>query len=732
VIARAGTGLRTVHLPIRGMDCAHCARAVRRQLAGVPGVASVEVLHSAGRAVLRMDPARVDEAALHAAVRRAGLAVDVHGDARDAEPRIPAAPRRPAWAFAALAGGALAAALAGEWMGVYDALADLVPAPVWIAALALAGWPVAREAARALRAGRVTPHSLVAIGAAASAAVGEWPAALVVLLLMRVAAAVEAFTGTAGREAIRALAALAPDAARVVDEDGDRQVPLAAVRTGDVVSVRPGERIPVDGEVVEGWARVDRSAVTGEALPQEARAGAQVFAASLVHGGALRIRVTAAVSDSVFARMLRSVETAEGDRPAVHRAADRAAAWMLPVVVAAAILSFAFTGRVTAAASVLVVACSCSIALAAPLAVTAAVAAGARRGVLVRGGRALEALARVNAVLVDKTGTLTAGQPRVTCVTPLAGWSENEVLGLAAAAERDSEHPLGEAVRTAARERGVAVHACDAFQALPGRGVKARVGGAEVTVGNAWLAGPAAAPAVEEIERTGATAVLVACEGTAVGVIGIRDEVRDEVPAALAELDALGMEFVEIVTGDASPAAAVLADSLGVECQAGLLPEEKRALVRSYQAQGYTVAMVGDGVNDAPALACAHVGIAMGTRASALASERAGVVLLRDDWRLVPQAVRLARRAVRVIHLNLAVVLAYNAVGISLAAAGFISPVAAAALHLLPDLWVLGTSSLLLRGAGPAPASAGTAPHGLRRGRFRRSAPAMPAALRTT
>jgi len=566
----------------------------------------------------------------------------------------------------------------------------------------------------------------VAVGAAASAAVGEWPAALVVLLLMRVAAAVEAFTGTTGREAIRALAALAPDTARVVDAVREREVPLSAVLPGDVVSVRPGERIPVDGEVVEGWARVDRSAVTGEALPHEARTGARVFAASLVHGGALRVRVTAPASESVFARMLRSVEAAEADRPAVHRAADRAAAWMLPVVLGTAILSFALTGRVTAAASVLVVACSCSLALAAPLAVTAAVAAGARRGVLVRGGRALEALARVDAVLVDKTGTLTAGRPRVTRVAALGGWTEAEVLGLAAAAERDSEHPLAQAVRDAARERGVTPHACDAFHALPGRGVRASVGGAEVTVGSAWLVPGVAAQAIEEVEREGAAAVLVARDGEPVGVIGMADAVRDEVPAALAELDALGMQFVEIVTGDASPAAAALAESLGVGVQAGLLPEEKLALVRSYQAQGYTVAMVGDGVNDAPALASAHVGVAMGSRASALAAESAGVVLLRDDWRLVPEAVRMARRAVRIIHLNLAGVLVYNAVGITLAAAGLISPVTAAALHLLPDLWVLGTSSMLLRGVGPAPPRAGL-PHG----RFRRSAPAVPAALHT-
>jgi Cd2+/Zn2+-exporting ATPase/Cu+-exporting ATPase len=696
------------------MDCAHCTHTVRDQLAAIPGVEAVEVLLSAGEAVVRLDPARVDRDALRAAVERAGFAVAAPRGTGDAGTPRAEASRRPAWVFGLLAGGALAAALAGEWLGIHDAVAARVPPAAWIAALALAGWPVARDAVRALRAGRVSPHALVGVGAAASAAVGEWPAALMVLLLMRVAAAVEAFTARSGREAIRALAALAPDTARVVDATGERDVPLAAVRAGDVVSVRPGERIPVDGEVVTGRALVDRSAVTGEVIPAETRPGAHVFAASIVHGGALRLRASGSAAESTFARMLRAVQGAEADRPDVHRVADRAAAWMLPVVVAAAIVSFLVTGRVTAAASVLVAACSCSIALAVPLAVTAAIAAGARRGVLVRGGRALEALARVDAILVDRTGTLTVGRPRVTRVTPLAGRTEDEVLELAAAAERDSEHPLAEAIRTAARARGLAPHAPSGFEALPGRGVRARVDGAEVRVGGASLVPGVAASALEEVERDGATAVLVARGGEPVGVIGVTDAARPEVPAALAELDALGMEFVEVVTGDASPAAGALAASLGLEHRGGILPEGKRSIVRAYQAQGFTVAMIGDGVNDAPALACAHVGIAMGPRASALAAETAGVVLMQDDWRLVPEAVRLARRARRVIHLNLAVVVAYNAVGITLAAAGLLSPVAAAALHLLPDLWVLATSSLLLRGVGPGRAATAPARRALR------------------
>ncbi|HXH83485.1 MAG TPA: cation-translocating P-type ATPase [Candidatus Tectomicrobia bacterium] len=601
--------------------------------------------------------------------------------------------------FGVVFGAVLVVVVVGEWFGLFEAYTRRVPWPLGLSIVFAGGYPVFRNVVRAALRRRVTSHTLMTLGVLAALTVGEWATAAVVVLFMRVSDFAERFTTDRARRAIKMLAAMAPQSARVARDAGEVEVPLAGVRLGDTVVVRPGERIPVDGVVLTGHATVDQSTITGESMPADAGPGARVFATTLAHAGSLRIRTTDVGPDTTFGRIVRMVEEAEAHRADVQRWADRFSAYYLPVVVAIAALTLLIRHDVLATAAVLVVACSCSFALATPVAMLASIGASARRGLLIKGGRYLEALARADVILIDKTGTLTLGRPRISAVRPVNGLPEREVVALAAAAERDSEHPLAEAVRRAAQEWAVPVAEPSDFEALPGVGVRARVNGSTITVGapRAIAPPPTLAALIAELEATGQTLLVVARDGEPVGILAASDTPRPEVPEAVAALRTLGIQHVEMLTGDNERVAGALAGALGVRYRANLLPEDKIAVVKEHQAAGRTVVMVGDGVNDAPALAQADVGIAMGAAGTDVALEAAHVALMRDDWRLVPEALRIARRTMRVVKLNMAFTAAYNLVGLALAALGFLPLVFAAAAQSLPDVGILANSSRLLR-----------------------------------
>ncbi len=583
---------------------------------------------------------------------------------------------------------------AGEGLGLFDRLAESLPLAAGAALVGAAGWPVFREVLAAARRRQVTPHTLMTVGAMAALAAGEWPSALVVVFFMRVGEAVEGFTVNQARRAIRALANLAPRRATVVRDGTEVEVPVGEVRVGETVVVRNGARVPVDGTVVDGQAVVDQSALTGESLPVDVGPGATVYAAAIVRQGYLRVRAERVGPDTTFGRVIRLVEEAETQRGRMQRVADRFSTWYLPVVLVVAAATFLLGGGPLAAAAVLVVACSCAFGLATPVAVLAAAGAAARHGLVVKGGRFLEALARADVVLVDKTGTLTLGQPQVAEIVPADGWSASQVLGTAAAAEVYSNHPLAAAVRAAARAQGVPIQVPESFEEVPGVGVRARVNGRWVRVGRPERLG------VGLSRRAGGTALAVVLEADGAfkpcGLILLADRLRPEVPGALQALRA-EVRQIELLTGDRPEVAASLARALAVDYRAGLLPEDKVAVVKEYRARGHTVVMVGDGINDAPALAAADVGIAMGAVGSDVAIEAAPVVLLREDWSLVPAAIRLARRTVRTIRLNLLLAALYNLVGLSLAATGVLPVSVAAAAQFIPDILILGNSARLVR-----------------------------------
>ena len=433
-------------------------------------------------------------------------------------------------------------------------------------------------------------------------------------------------------------------------------------------------------------------------MPVEAAQGSRVYAATIAQLGSLRIRTLQVGPETTFGRVVKMVEEAEANRADIQRMGDRFSSYYLPVVAGIALITFLVSHNPLATAAVLVVACSCSFALATPIAMLASIGAAAKQGVLIKGGKYLELLARVDTVLIDKTGTLTLGRPVLTDIVRLNGLEEAELLWLAASAERYSEHPLAKAVRTAAIERQMDLARPEAFEAIPGKGVSAQVGGKQVEVGSQRIFDDRPVPAGSAaLVAQGKTLLYVQVDGEMAGILAAADTLRAETPQALAAIKELGVRHIELLTGDNERTAAVIAGPLGIDYRANLLPEDKIRIVKEYQEQGQIVAMIGDGVNDAPALAQAHVGIAMGVSGTDVAIEAAHVALMRDDWMQIPRVFQIARHTMNVVKTNLGFTMLYNLVGLTLAAFGILPPILAAAAQSLPDLGILGNSSRLLR-----------------------------------
>jgi P-type Cu+ transporter len=683
-------------ITVTGIDCADCAKHVKEAISGVEGVNSVEIFISSGKAAVSFNPHVTEFSKIKRAITEAGYSVP--GASAKQGPSMEAFGRRILTLLAVVFGAVLFIVVIGEWLGLFEHLTKRVPLAFGVALVVASGFPIFRNVLRSAIRGRITSHTLMTLGVAAALAVGEWATAAVVVFFMRMGEYAEGFTMEGARRAVKDLTAMAPQSARVERLGEEVQLPIDQVKVGETVIVRPGEKIPVDGEVVSGQAVIDQASITGESVPVEAAPGSKVFAATIAQLGSLRVRAERIGADTTFGKVIKMVEGAEANRADVQRFADRFSGYYLPIIVGVAALTFFIRRDPLSTAAVLVVACSCSIALATPIAMLASIGASAKRGLLIKGGKYLEALAKADVVLIDKTGTLTLGKPRITDIIPLKGSDSSGILALAASAERYSEHPLAEAVRLAAKERALSVPPPDDFETIPGMGVIARVDNKKISVGNKRMLDESwPLPVLRELEEQGKTLLFITCDGEMVGVLAASDTMRPEVPDALAMLADLGVQHVELLTGDNERTALSLGNSLGVPYQANLLPEDKIRIVKEYQSQGHTVIMIGDGVNDAPALAQADVGIAMGAAGADVAIEAAHVALMRDDWMLIPELFRTARRAMSTVRLNLVFTAFYNVAGISLAALGFLPPILAAAAQSLPDLGILANSARLLR-----------------------------------
>ena len=576
-------------------------------------------------------------------------------------------------------------------------------APAWpdrrwpavaVVGLAVGCWPIAAEAWEDLRHRKMSMELSMLIAVVAAGAIGEWVTSLVIAAFVLAAEILEDLSKDRGRDALTDLMAFLPETVRVRRGDGTQGLPLAEVRPGDVVVVAPGGRVPVDGTVAAGRSSVDQSRITGEPLPVDVSAGETVYAGSINRVGALEIRAERVGSDSSYGRIVEAIRRAQSSQAPVQRLADRFAAYLVYLALAGAAVTFAVTRDWTSTISVVVVAGACGIAAGTPLAVLAARVA--RSGAFVKDGAHLEALSQAGAIVFDKTGTLTAGAPVVSKVLPAPGTSPEDLLAVLAAAESYSEHPLGEAVVEHARSLGLPVTAPEAFEYEPGLGIRARVGGRAVAAGGSALV-PDAPEAAEESREGVVTPIHVDVDGAYAGTVLLADAVRGSARQAVAALRAMGLE-VSMVTGDREPTARAVAGQLGIDrVHAGLLPDEKMTVVDALRSQGRRVAMIGDGVNDAPALARADVGIAMGSGTD-VARDSADVVLISSNLDDLVATVAVARRARRIVAFNFAGTVAVDLLGMMLAGIGLLTPILAALVHVGSETAFILNSARLIPG----------------------------------
>ena len=584
---------------------------------------------------------------------------------------------------------------------------DLVPLPfdpAWIA-IVLCGLPILLEAFHGLvTAFDIKADLLVSIALVASVCIGEDFAAGEVAFIMQLGALLEELTVARARAGIEKLVRLTPRTARRLTPEGEEVIPAQDVRVGDLLRVLPGETVPVDGVVRTGQTAINQAVMTGESLPVDKGPGDPVSSGTVNQFGSFDMVAEKVGEDSSIQRMVRLVQSADAGKAKIVGVADRWATWIVVIALSAALLTWLITGELIRAVTILVVFCPCALVLATPTAIMAAIGNATRHGFLVREGDALERLALVGRAAFDKTGTLTLGVPQVTKVISLhPQWAEETLFAAAGAAEARSEHPLGKAVVRCCRERGVSIPEAAEFRMLPGRGVEAVVDGRRLLAGSAALleeAGVPLPPAAEEAARVcreeGCTIIFLAAGGEAVGLLALADTLRADAADTVERVRQAGVEPV-LLTGDHENAASHIAAQLGItQVQAGCLPEDKLNWIARSQESGVPVCMVGDGVNDAPALKKAMVGIAMGGVGSDIAVDAADIALVSDDIRELPHLLRLARRMMTTIRLNLTFSMALNFVAIVLAMTGVLNPVVGALVHNAGSVAVIVNSAFLL------------------------------------
>jgi len=692
--------MKTVKLHVDGMSCASCAKAVEKALAAVPGVEKASVNFVSKTAAVDVQGATVGEQVLIDAVKRSGYNARLPVKNRDAEGKRPARLQL----FKVIGAGALL--FLGWLLGAVKLVPSAVSTALVIAALVLAAYPIFFRAIKVLFAKRLDADVLVAIAVIAASSVGEFVAAGEVAFIMLLGAQLEEYTIRRARRSLGSLLSLVPLTARVRRDGSETEVAAAEVQVGDIVVVRAGERIPVDGVVHGGMAAVNQAPVTGESMPVDKSEGDEVFVGTLAETGALIVEAQRVGEDTTLARIAQLVEQAHQREAPIQRTLDRAAGWLVPVMLALSVLVFLFTHDTARAITVLIVACPCALILATPTAIMAAISRAARSGVLIKGGQYLEATARLHTIVFDKTGTLTHGEPEVTHVSRFDEHTEAELVAMAAVAEKMSAHPVARAILRKASALGLATEDPSKFQAHHGRGVVAEHNGQKLVVGQTGLLSDQSVVMNDALQAhmakhhgEGHTTVLVAHDGKVCGTICVSDTVRDRADEAIRDLRDLGVEKVVMLTGDNLRVAMQIAGKLGLdEVKAEVLPEQKAEHIESLKRPGRSgVAMVGDGVNDAPALAVADVGIAMGVNGTDVAHEAADIALMADDLSKIAFAIGLSRHTLWIIKQGLIFALVYNVVMVTLASSGHLHMIGGAIAHQFSSVIVILNAMRLLR-----------------------------------
>ncbi len=740
---------KEVTIPVGGMTCASCSAAVERAVRKLPGTISVAVNLATEKATVKYDPAVLRLSGIKGAIAKAGyiplaiesgtVAVDKHKAAKEKEIRV-------LWTkfiISATFSAPLLYVAMGAMLGwPLPAAIDAMNYPLRYALLEIAlvipvlaaGYRFYVVGFKAILHRSPNMDSLIAMGTSAAVlysvysvfgiASGDFRAveslyfetAGVIITLILLGKSLEAVTKGRTSESIKKLMGLQPTTATVVQNGVDVEIPIDEVETGDIIRVRPGEKIPVDGTVLSGRSAVDESMLTGESMPVDKESGDQVIGASINKNGSITFRATKVGADTVLSRIIRLVEDAQGSKAPIAELADIVSGYFVPVVFGIALVSalvWLLLGHspvfaLTVFVAVLTIACPCALGLATPTAIMVGTGKGAEHGVLIKSGAALETAHRIDTIVFDKTGTITKGRPEATDIIPATGFTAEEILALAASAERGSEHPLGEAIVRAAAQRGSAFVDASDFRALPGHGIEATVSGRRALLGNAKhmassgiLLGEGAAIA-DRLAGDGKTPMFVAVDGKYAGIIAVADVVKESSERAISALHGMGIQVV-MMTGDSKRTAAAIASQVGIDrVLAEVLPGDKALEVRKLQAEGRKVAMVGDGINDAPALAQADIGIAIGSGTD-VAMESADIVLMRSDLMDVPTAIKLSKSVIRTIKQNLFWAFGYNILGIPVAAGllyafggPLLNPILAAAAMSMSSVSVL-TNALRLK-----------------------------------
>jgi Cd2+/Zn2+-exporting ATPase len=682
---------------IEDIHCGDCALNIEHSVEHLPGVLSAEVSYVLSTATVYYDPHRVEEERIKKAITRPGYAV------REtiAERTRAFWKEKRSFIFLSLSGVTLGLSWIFGWIGLGP---TFLPTTFAIASLVIGGYPIVKSAIKTLLIPDWNVDTLVSIAAVSAIGVGAYLEAATVIFIMLLGEFLEGVTVGKARKAIASLIQLAPKTAWVKREGEEVQVPIEEVRSKEVVIVKPGERIPVDGKIITGCGSVNQSILTGESIPVDKGIGDRVYCGTINESGSCEIQATQVAEDTKLAQIKHLILEAQAEKSPIQRMMDRFARYFIPAILLIAFLTFLITGEIIRAITILIVACPCALVLGTPTAVVAAIGNAARQGILIKGGAYLEQMGRLKTLLMDKTGTLTEGRPKVIETISLDGLGEKEVLYWAAIAEKRSEHPLARAITEKVEEMGLTIPHPVSFENFRGRGVKAEWDAKTIIVGSSEMvkgAGIEIQASVRDLlkskESEGMTSLLVALDGRPVGIISIADTLRAKAKSAIDQIKREGVSEIWMLTGDSEQVANRIGRELGIRYEARLLPEEKVLSVKEWKRKGRVVAMIGDGVNDAPALAASDIGIAMGAVGTDVVIETADIALMTDELEMIPTLIRLSRKALRVIKENLLFAIVFNTIMVLLSAQGWVTMILGAVMHQASSLLVILNSMRLLK-----------------------------------
>lgn len=690
-------GKSKIVVNIDNIHCGDCALNIERSVEHIPGVLSAEVSYVLSSATVYYDPHRVEIDRIKRAITKPGYAVR---ETFTEKTRTFWREMRP-FIFMATSGMTLALSWILGWMKFGP---STLPTGFAIASLVLGGYPIVKSAIKALLIPDLNVDTLVSVAAISATVVQAYQEAATVIFIMLLGEFLEHLTVGKTRKAIASLIQLSPKTAWVRREDKEVQIPIEEVKTKEVVIVRPGERVPVDGKIISGCGSINQSTLTGESIPVEKGVGDRVYCGTINESGSCEIETTQVAEDTKLAQIKRLILEAQAEKSPTQRVMDRFARYFLPAILLIAFATFLITGDPIRAITILIVACPCALVLGTPTAVVAAIGNAARQGILIKGGVFLEQMGRLKTLLMDKTGTLTHGRPKVVEIKALDGMDEKEVLYWAAIAEKRSEHPLARAIQEKAEETGLHIPHPESFENFRGKGVRAQwnsktiiLGSSEMLKGEGIEILESAKELLKSKESQGMTSLFVTLDNRLLGILSIADTLREGAKEAIDKIREQGVSEIWMLTGDSELVADRIGKQLGIRYEAKLLPEEKVMRVKEWKKQGQTVAMVGDGVNDAPALAAADIGIAMGAVGTDVAIETADITLMTDELEKISTVIRLSRKALRVINENLVFALVFNTVLVILSAQGWVSMILGAVMHQASSLLVILSSMRLLR-----------------------------------